>query len=86
MVTIKIFKNKQFYVNKWGDKEYLDGGEGDNTLITAALLTGKGLDSEEECIYEAYGETTKEAETALKNYIKSNPNHPIISRKEVIKK
>lgn len=83
MVTIKIFKSRQYYRNKWGDKEYLDGGSGDNTLVMAAMLTGKGLDSEEECIYEAYGETEDEAEKSLVNYLKANPDHPIISRKEI---
>lgn len=85
MITIKIFKSRQYYTNKWGDKEYLDGGDTDNTLIKAAILTGKGLNSEEECIYETYGETEEEAEKSLKNYLKANPEHPTISRKEVVK-
>lgn len=84
MITIKIYKSTQYYQNKWGDKEYLTGGASDNTLLQAAILTGKGLNSEEECIYNAYGETKEESEKSLENYLKANPNHPVISRTELI--
>lgn len=84
MVTIKLFKENTYYRNKCSDKEYLDGSDGDNTLISAAMLTGKGLNTEEECIYCGYGETEDEAEMAIENYLKANPNHPMILRKEVI--
>lgn len=84
MILIKIYKEKTYYRNKWGDKEYLDGSDGDNTLVAAALLTGKGLHREEECFYDAFGETKEEAEKAIANYLKGNPNHPTISRTEII--
>jgi hypothetical protein len=84
MIQIKIYKEKQYYRNKWGDKEYLEGGAGDSTLVKAAMLTGKGLNTEEECIYVAYGETEAEAEKSLSNYLQANDNI-VISRKEVVK-
>lgn len=83
MIQIKIYKEKQYYLSKYGEKQWLDGGDGDNTLVMAAMLTGKGLKTEEECIYVAYGEDEAEAEKALSNYMEANGN-PIISRKEVI--
>lgn len=84
MVTIKLFTENTYYRNKWGNKEYLNGSDGDNTLISAAMLTGNGLNTEEKCIYCGYGETEDEAEKSIENYLKVNPSHPIISRKEII--
>lgn len=66
-----------------GDKEYINGNKNDDTLIQAAILTGKGLKTEEEIIYVAYGETEAEAEKSLQNYIAANPNQ-VIDRKELI--
>ena len=85
MITIKIYTEKTYYLNKSGDKEYLDGGEDDKTLIKAAILTGKGLNTEEEYVCSVYEETKKEAEKAFKNYLKANLNHPLISRTETLK-
>ena len=85
MVQIKIYREKQYYLSKYGEKQWLDGGDGDNTLVMAAMLTGKGLHTEEECFYDAFGETKEEVEKAIANYLKGNPNHPTISRTEVIK-
>lgn len=82
MVQIKIYKENTYYKNTWGDKEYLNGAA-DDVLISAALLTGKGLQREEEIIYTAYGETINEAEKALANYLTANPEHALISRKEI---
>lgn len=81
MVTIKLFKENTYYENKYGEKEYLSG-ENDDMLISAALLTGKGLHREEECVYCAYGDTEEEAEKSVKNYLKVN--QIVVSRKEII--
>ena len=82
MAKITIYGQKQFYLSKYNEKQYLNGGEGDNTLIAAALLTGKGLGSEEYEIYTAYGDTEQEAQKALQSYISQNPNHPQIYKTE----
>lgn len=84
MAQINIYTRKQFYVNKWGEKEYLDGSDQDDTLIKAALLTGKGLDSEEYLIYSAFGPSKEDAEKSLGAYIEANPSHPRIERKEYL--
>jgi len=83
MISIIAYKSRLYYQNKWGDKEYINGNKNDDTLIQAAILTGKGLKTEEEIIYVAYGETEDEAEKSLQNYIAANPNQ-IIDRKELI--
>ena len=84
MITIKIYKERQYYKSKYGNKEYLDGSSGDDVLLKAAILTGKGLNSEEECVYTAYGETKEEAEKSITNYIKANPKHSMIARTELV--
>ena len=84
MVTINIYRSRTYYVNKYGDKCYADEDSG-GTYVKAALLTGKGLESEEQLIYSAHGESKKDADKALKAYMKVNDLEDFeISRKEVI--
>lgn len=83
MVQIKVFTEKQYYLSKYGEKQYLDGGEGDNTLVTAALLTGKGLNSDEHLVYTTYGETEAEAQKSVDCYIQVNPEQIAKYRTEV---
>lgn len=84
MFTTKIYTEKTFYITKYGEREYLNGTKSDKTLIEAAMLTGKGLNTEEECIYTSYGETEQESEKAMDNYIKAMTDLPMITRRETI--
>jgi len=71
MTTIKLYKARQYYTSKYGDKCYVDEDGGD-TYITAALLTGKGLNSEKALAYTVYGENKEDADKALASYLKAN--------------
>jgi len=82
MIKIKMYKERLYYVNKWGTPEYIETKE-DNVLVEAAILTGKGLKKEEVLVYEAYGETVQDAELSANNFLKANPNFKI-SRKETV--
>ncbi len=82
MITAEIYTEKQYYMSKCMEKQYLDGTDGDDTLIMAAMLTGKGLISENKLIHTIYGETMEEVIKALVNYFQANPNHPSISKIE----
>ncbi len=85
MIQTKIYTTKTFYKNKFGEKEYLTNTESDNWVIKAAILTGKGVESEEELIYASYGETIEESEKSMDNYIKTMTDLlPIITRRETI--
>jgi len=71
MVTIKAYRTRQYYLSKYGEKLYTDSDDSD-TAIRAAELTGKGLESENELVYTAYGETKEEALNSLENFKKAN--------------
>ena len=71
MTTIKLYTSRQYYTNKYGDKCYVDEDGGD-TYVAAALLTGKGLNSEKVLTYTVYGESKDDADKALASYLKAN--------------
>jgi len=81
MAKITIYGEKQYYLSKYKEKQYLDGSDRDNTLIEAALLSGKGLESEEFEIYTAYGETKEDAEKSLNAFLSQKSIHPLITNK-----
>lgn len=67
-----IVDKRQYYTNKYGKKEYLNGNpKNDEMLVTAALLTGKGLDSCD-VVYTAYGTTPEGAERAANCFLAVN--------------
>ncbi len=66
-----IVDRRRYYTNRHGTKEYLTGGDGDDALLRAALLTGKSLDSND-TVNETYGETPEEADKAAKAYVCAN--------------
>ncbi len=83
MIEIKAYTTHRYYLSKYGEKQYIGQGGDDNTLLAAAMLTGKGIQSEEVIAYIAYGETKEEAGRALDNFIKANPSVEI-TRKEYL--
>lgn len=83
MTTIKIYENQQFYRSKYGDKCFIENDDS-GTYLAAAMLTGKGLESEEQLIYAAYGNDEQEAQAAVDNYIKATKFKGTISRTEII--
>lgn len=68
MVVIKAYNTKQYYLSKYGEKNFISG-DGKGIDVAAALLTGKGLQSEEVFLYEAVGSTLDEAQRALDNWL-----------------
>lgn len=81
MITIKSYIERPYYRSKYGEKCFIDT-DTSGTYLKAAMLTGKVLETDEELLYTATGETEHEANTALKNYLKSIKFNGIISRTE----
>ena len=64
-----IVDRRQYYENSNGIKEYLTGdNENDKTLMEAAMLSGKGLNSND-VINETFGVTEQEANNAAEAYV-----------------
>jgi len=82
-MVLRVYKEKRYYLSKYGEKQYLDGSMRDKVLIEAAMLTGRGLKSEEECIHTIYGENKRECYKALDIYLKINPDNLTSYREEI---
>ncbi len=85
MIKVKAYRKRQYYLSKFGEKCFIDGSDSDATYLQAAMLTGKGLNTEEELVYTSAGKTEKEAIKAMDNYLKAEQLTDTVSRIQVIK-
>ncbi len=67
-MIIKAYRERQYYLSKYGEKNYIDNDDS-GVYVAAAMLTGRGLRTEEEHIYTAVGETEEEAQKSLSLYL-----------------
>lgn len=70
MITVKAYKERQYYLSKYGEKCFIDTDDS-GVYLKAAMLTGKGLQTEEEFIYTAVGRNLNEAQDSLNLYLQS---------------